>query len=755
MMVLFVNLRIKTLHFTGFLSSLYLRLVAMNNPDALLACCDLLVRNVHLATMDRSACPYGSIRHGAVAVSAGKIVWLGAEADLPTGVNPAETVDGQGQWLTPGLIDCHTHLIYAGDRSQEFEQRLQGVSYETIAKEGGGILATVRATRAATLAELVASARPRLEALLNEGVTTLEIKSGYGLNTEAELNMLRAATVLASEYPVTVQRTFLGAHALPPEFDNQADAYIEHVCQVMLPAVAREQLADAVDVFCENIAFTPAQTEQVFRAAKAYGLPVKLHAEQLSDSGGTVLATAHQALSVDHLEYLSPSGIDALKNSNTVATLLPGAFYYLRETQLPPVAALRTAGVPMAIASDLNPGTSPFASIRLMMNMACTLFRMTPAEALAGCTCHAARALGLQGRVGMIKVGMDADLLLWPIDHPAASAAGLTGVAPSVVIKNGRMVKSTLVHQQSFSWTGRVDQETDSAAAQRWHQQVERWLPGCAPGLTLLGFASDEGVRRNHGRPGAAKGPDHIRRALVNLPWRRQAPVWDAGNIPCRGNDLEQAQQDYAQQVCQLLDQGQMVAGLGGGHEIGWGSCLGLMRHLQARSSPNVGIINFDAHFDLRLPEVGASSGTPFWQVAEYAREQGIPFRYFCLGISESSNTRALFNRADELGVEYCLDRDMVITHLPSLQQRVRQFMAQVDHIYLTIDIDAFSAALAPGVSAPAARGITPEVVEPLLETIREGNKLRLFDIAETCPVYDIDGRTARLAARLIDWLSR
>lgn len=733
----------------------------MNNANAevSLTGCDLLIRNIHLATMDpaqaESACPYNSIRQGAVVVSEGKIVWVGAEVDLPDTLNPAEIIDGQEQWLTPGLIDCHTHLVYAGDRSREYEQRLAGVSYETIAREGGGILATVRATRAATLAELVDSARPRLEALLNEGVTTLEIKSGYGLDTDNELKMLRAATLLADQYPVTVQRTFLGAHALPPEFDQQADAYIEHVCQTMIPAVARKKLADAVDVFCESIAFTPAQTERVFQAARAYGLKVKLHAEQLSDSGGTTLAVAHRALSVDHLEYLSPSGIAALKNSNTVATLLPGAFYYLRETQLPPVSDLSAAGVPMAIATDLNPGTSPFASIRLMMNMACTLFRLTPSEALAGCTRHAARALGLQEITGMIKTGMVADLLLWPIAHPAALAAGLTGTLPSVVIKNGDMVKSTLTRQRPFSWTGRCDRETDSAAARRWHQQVERWSPGCAPGLTLLGFASDEGVRRNHGRPGAARGPDHIRRALVNLPWRGQAPVWDSGNITCQGNNLEQAQQDYARQVSVLLDQGQMVAGLGGGHEIGWGSYLGLMLHLQDKPAPNVGIINFDAHFDLRLPEVGASSGTPFWQAAEYARKQGIPFHYLCLGISESSNTRALFNRADELGVNYCLDRDMTVAKLSLLQQRVRQFIDQVDHLYLTIDIDAFSAALAPGVSAPAARGITLEVVEPLLEIIGQDNKLRLFDIAETCPEFDIDGHTARLAARLIHQLVR
>lgn len=734
--------------------------------------CDLWIRNIHIATMD-PACSsskpfmhqngdshsYNSINNGSILVRDGKIVWLGVESDLPENIEAKETIDGQGQWLTPGLIDCHTHLIYAGDRSREFEQRLEGVSYETIAKQGGGILSTVKATRAATLEKLVESSRPRLEALLTEGVTTVEIKSGYGLDTETEIKMLRAASLLAEEYPVTIVRTFLGAHALPPEYKNRADDYIKHVCEEMIPTIARDQLAEAVDVFCENIAFSPEQTETVFKTANAHGLKVKLHGEQLSDSGGTQLAVRYQALSVDHLEYLSQLGIEALKNSNTVATLLPGAFYYLRETKLPPIEALRKAGVPIAIATDLNPGTSPLASIRLMMNMACTLFRMTPSEALAGCTRNAAQALGLHSSTGMIREGMVADLLLWPINHPAALAAGLTGLSPSLIIKDGHIVKSTIPTEHSFSWSGRIDQETDTQAAQRWHQNIGSYSSGCDAGIALLGFESDEGVRRNQGRTGAAKGPDHIRRALANLPWNRNAPVWDAGNITCKGNDLEQAQQNYAEQICELLNNGQLVVGLGGGHEIAWGSYQGLIKHLEKQSnqdkSPlNVGIINFDAHFDLRLPEVGASSGTPFWQVAEYTRKKNIPFNYLCLGVSESSNTPALFNRANELGVTYRIDKEMTLLNLQMLQQELRQFIDKVDHIYLTIDIDAFSAAQAPGVSAPAARGIPLEVVEPLLDSIKISNKIRLFDIAETCPDFDIDAHTARLVARLIHQLA-
>ncbi len=748
-----------------------------NTGDAL-SCCDLLLRNIHLATMDSALttpkktsrkqiaqCPYGSIYNGAVLIDQGRIVWVGEEQALPHNLTAKETIDAQGQWLTPGLIDCHTHLVYAGDRSREFEQRLEGVSYEAIAQQGGGILSTVAATRSATVDELVEAARPRLEALISEGVTTIEIKSGYGLDTETEIKMLRAAGQLSQEYPVTVVRTLLGAHALPPEFKNQPDAYIEYVCQEMIPAVAREKLADAVDVFCEHIAFSLEQTEKVFLAAKAHGLNVKLHGEQLSDSGGAQLAVKYQALSVDHLEHLSQQGIEALKNSDTVATLLPGAFYYLRETRLPPIDALRQAGIPMAIATDLNPGTSPLASIRLMMNMACTLFRMTPSEALAGCTRQAARALGLQERIGVIKKGMAADLVLWPVQHPSALAAGMTGLSPSLIVKKGYIVKSTIQAAQPFSWSGRIDKETDSNAALRWHQQVGAWSSGCNAGITLLGFESEEGVRRNQGRPGAAKGPDHIRRALANLPWNRNAPVWDAGNIPCRDTNLEQAQLSYAARLCELLDDGQLPAGLGGGHEIGWASYQGLMQHLEKQANAKnvknqeekqplqVGIINFDAHFDLRLPEVGASSGTPFWQVAEYARANNLPFNYLCLGVSESSNTRALFKRADDLGVVYRTDREMTLLNLQHLQKDLQQFIDKVDHVYLTIDIDAFPAAQAPGVSAPAARGIPLDVVEPLLDSIKHSGKLRLFDIAETNPDYDIDSHTARLAARLIHQL--
>lgn len=746
-----------------------------SNAGASLTSCDLLIRNIHLATMDSACaltypdlrqqgalCPYNSISWGAVLVRNGKIVWVGTTSELPSASGAKETIDGQGQWLTPGLIDCHTHLVYAGDRSREFEQRLEGVSYGTIAKQGGGILSTVSATRAASVAELIDDSRPRLEALLAEGVTTLEIKSGYGLDTETETKMLQVAGLLARMYPVTVVRTFLGAHALPPEYKNRAGDYIEHVCTDVIPSVAKEELADAVDVFCENIAFSPEQTERVFKAAKAHGLKIKLHCEQLSDSGGAQLAVKYQALSVDHLEYLSQSGIDALKNSNTVATLLPGAFYFLRESKQPPIDALREAGVPIAIATDLNPGTSPFASIRLMMNMACTLFHMTPSEALVGCTRNAAKALGLQEKIGRIKEGMDADLLLWPVQYPASLAAGLTGISPSLIIKNGQIVKSIISRNQPFSWSGRVDQEIDTQAAQRWHQKVRPYAPGSSEqGVALMGFESDEGVRRNQGRPGAAKGPDHIRQALTNLPWNRNSPVWDAGNIRCNGADLEQAQQTYAGRACSLLDNGQLVVGLGGGHEIGWASYQGLMMHLEKQGkgnnapTANLGIINFDAHFDLRLPEAGPSSGTPFWQASEYAREQNIPFNYLCLGISRISNTQVLFNRADELGVIYRLDKEMTLLNLPLLQQDLQQFIDKMDHIYLTIDIDAFPAYLAPGVSAPAARGIPLDVVEPLLDTIEHSGKLKLFDIAETCPKHDVDGHTARLAARLIYQLTR
>ncbi|KEQ18601.1 imidazolonepropionase [Endozoicomonas numazuensis] len=401
--------------------------------------CDLLITHVHIATMDPSMGTghYGELLEGAIAIDQGLIQWLGAAEALPANLQPKATLDGQGQWLMPGLIDCHTHLVYAGDRSTEFEQRLQGKSYSDIAQQGGGILSTVNATRRCSLDQLIEQSRPRLEALLCDGVTTLEIKSGYGLNLETELKILRAAKELELQYPVRIEKTFLGAHTLPPEFSGQADRYIEVVCEEMLPAIAEEGLATAVDVFCENIAFNLSHTEKVFQSARSLGLRVKLHAEQLSDSRGTQLATAYDALSVDHLEYLSNEGVKALENSTTVATLLPGAFYFLQETQRPPVEKLRASGIPMALATDLNPGTSPFTSLRLIMNMACTLFGLTPSEALAGVTIHAARALGLQDQEGMIKKGHTANLTLWPIQSPASLAASLTGETPSLTFYRG------------------------------------------------------------------------------------------------------------------------------------------------------------------------------------------------------------------------------------------------------------------------------------------------------------------------------
>ena len=719
----------------------------------------LLIRNVQCATMDpccnEEDVRYGVLSKAAVLVENGRIAWLGKEAELSGDVKADQEVDGQGQWLTPGLIDCHTHLIYAGDRSTEFEQRLEGVSYETIAKQGGGILSTVNATRAATEEELVECARPRLEALLAEGVTTVEVKSGYGLNLETELKMLRAAGKLAAQYPVTLKRTFLGAHALPPEYKGRADDYIDDVCHQMLPKVAAEKLADAVDVFCENIAFTTEQTERVFQKAKELGLDVKLHAEQLSDSGGTELTVKYQGLSVDHLEYLSEQGVAALKDSDTVATLLPGAFYYLRETKLPPIDALREAGIPVALSTDLNPGTSPLASLRLMMNMGCTLFRLTPSEALAGCTRNAAQALGLQNETGVVKEGLAADLVLWPVSHPASLAATMNGVKPSLIIHQGQIVKTeNITVKKNFKWSGRVDQEENPNAALRWHQKVQPYkgVENQEPGTALVGFASDEGVRRNKGRTGAAQSPDIIRRGLANLPWNRSAPVWDAGNIDCHCGDLEGAQKRYGEQITELLMAGHIPVGLGGGHEIAWASYQGVMGFIeQAHTGKTLGIINFDAHFDLRLPEgAGASSGTPFWQCADYAKRHKYPFHYLCLGVSNASNTRALFDRADELGVVYKTDHEMTLLNFEHLTDVVQTFMDQVDYLYLTIDMDAFPAGQAPGVSAPAVRGVPLEVAEPLLQQIKDSGKLLMMDIAEVNPLFDRDELTSRLAARLI-----
>ncbi|MBR7801281.1 imidazolonepropionase [Undibacterium fentianense] len=391
---------------------------------------DSLWYNVHLATMGE-ANDYGIVRDAAIAVKDGKIAWLGRAQDLPSGYTVQVSFDGEGCWLTPGLIDCHTHMIYAGNRSNEFEARLNGVSYEEIARQGGGIVSTVKATRAATEQELMQASLPRVLSSLREGVTTLEMKSGYGLDTPTEVKILRVARQIQHDLPVRVTTTFLGAHALPPEFAGRADDYIEEVCERMLPNIMAQGLADAVDVFCEKIGFTPAQTERVFQAARKHGLPVKLHAEQLSDQGGAALTARYQGLSADHLEYLSDSGIAAMKEHGTVAVLLPGAFYYLRETKYPPLAELRAAGVPIALATDCNPGTSPMTSPLLTMNMACTLFRMTPLEALQGMTIHASKALGLQGKIGSLQLGKCADFTLWRIERPA-DLAYMIGVNPCV-----------------------------------------------------------------------------------------------------------------------------------------------------------------------------------------------------------------------------------------------------------------------------------------------------------------------------------
>ena len=380
--------------------------------------CDRVWRNARLATLAAGAPSVGVVEHGAVASVDGRIEWVGPEADAP-GFEAAEVVDCEGRWITPGLIDPHTHLVYGGDRAHEFELRLAGASYEEIARAGGGIVSTMKATRAASERELVDAALPRLDALLSEGVTTVEIKSGYGLSTADELKALRAARALAAQRPVTVRTTFLGAHALPPEFAGDADGYIDLVCREMIPAVAAEGLADAVDAFCEGIGFTAAQTRRVLEAAAAHGLPVKLHAEQLSNLHGAALAAEFGALSADHLEHLDDAGIAAMARAGTVATLLPGAYYFVRETKAPPVAALRAAGVPMALATDCNPGTSPLTSPLLVMNMAATLFRLTVDECLAGVTREAARALDLLNDIGTLEAGKRCDLAIWDIERPA------------------------------------------------------------------------------------------------------------------------------------------------------------------------------------------------------------------------------------------------------------------------------------------------------------------------------------------------
>lgn len=377
---------------------------------------DHLWKNARLATMAGSST--GLVENGVVAARSGRIVYAGDAASAPAFM-ARETIDCAGRWITPGLIDCHTHIVHGGDRAHEFELRLAGASYEEIARAGGGIVSTMKATRQASEEELVASALPRVDSLLAEGVTTLEIKSGYGLDLASEEKSLRAARRIGEERPVTVTTTFLGAHALPPEANGDKDAYIALVAGTMLPAVANAGLADAVDGFCEGIAFSPAQIERVFRAAKARGLRVKLHAEQLSDLGGAALAARYGALSADHLEHVDESGVKAMASASVVAVLLPGAFYFVRETRKPPVDLLRRHGVRMALASDSNPGTSPLTSLLLAMNMAATLFRLTVDECLAGVTREAARALGRLESVGTLEAGKWCDLAIWDVERPA------------------------------------------------------------------------------------------------------------------------------------------------------------------------------------------------------------------------------------------------------------------------------------------------------------------------------------------------
>jgi imidazolonepropionase len=383
---------------------------------------DALWVEARLATMAGPG--YGAIEDAALAVRDGRIAWLGRQSDLPDRPERlARTVHGVGRrWITPGLIDCHTHIVYGGDRAGEFEQRLQGASYEEIARAGGGIRSTVAATRAAGLDELVASAARRMAPLLAEGVTVIEIKSGYGLDRDTEIRMLTAARELGRRLPVTVKTSFLGAHALPAEYAGRADDYIEFLCADVLPVAAVAGLVDAVDAFCEKIAFTPAQTQRMFEAARRLGLPVKLHAEQLSDQGGAALVAGQGGLSADHLEYVSEAGVAAMAASGTVAVLLPGAFYFLRETRLPPIDLFRRHRVPIALATDSNPGSSPATSLLLMLNMACTLFRMTPEEALAGITRHGAAALGLAASHGTLEVGKVADFVVWDVERPAELA---------------------------------------------------------------------------------------------------------------------------------------------------------------------------------------------------------------------------------------------------------------------------------------------------------------------------------------------
>lgn len=384
---------------------------------------DALWFNARIATMTsgEQGMPYGLLDDAAIAVKGDRICWLGQSSDIPAEQRSLckQLMDCQGKLITPGLIDCHTHLVYGGDRVNEFEMRLNGATYSDIAKAGGGIISTVKATRESSEEVLTVLAKERLKAFLNEGVTTVEIKSGYGLDLENEVKMLTVARRLGDELPVDIVTSFLGAHATPPEFSGADDAYIDKLCEVVLPGIVEQNLADSVDAFCESFAFSTEQVERVFKAAKQHGLSIKLHAEQLSDQKGALMAAKMGALSVDHIEFLAEEDVIALKQNGTVAVLLPGAFYFLGETTLPPIQALRKHAVPIAIASDSNPGSSPVSSLLLMLNMASTMFKLTPEESLAGVTRNAAKALGVDDEVGTLEVGKVANLVLWNLSNPA------------------------------------------------------------------------------------------------------------------------------------------------------------------------------------------------------------------------------------------------------------------------------------------------------------------------------------------------
>jgi len=399
--------------------------------------CDVLINNVQLASMQDNGKPYGLIPNASVAIAHGNIVGIFAATDCPAIAK--NTVDGNGAWLLPGFIDCHTHLVFGGSRANEFEQRLLGQSYAEIAQQGGGIRATVAATRQASAETLLHSALARAKRLCVEGVTTIEVKSGYGLDLATEIKMLKVAKQLEDHLELNIITTYLGAHALPAEYAGRGDDYIDFICEEVIPHIAKHKLADAVDVFCEKIGFSLAQCRKVFSAAAAHGLRVKAHVEQLSDLQGAKLAAEFQALSVDHIEYLAAHDVGCLKAADCVAVLLPGAFYYLNESQKPPIAALRQHNIPMAVATDLNPGSSPISSILTAMNMACVLFQLSPEEALRGATCHAAKALNLHKHTGKIAQGYAADLCLWDITHPVDLVYGINQYRPRCVWQGGRM----------------------------------------------------------------------------------------------------------------------------------------------------------------------------------------------------------------------------------------------------------------------------------------------------------------------------